>query len=40
MSAKLHPAISWLAWATACVAILNLGLIPGNFGESLCGPWG
>jgi hypothetical protein len=40
MSLSARSAIGWLAWIGAAFGILNLGLLPGDFGESLCGPWG
>ena len=40
MSMKTRSAIGWLAWAGGAFGILNLGLLPGDYGESLCGPWG
>jgi hypothetical protein len=40
MSIKARSVLGWLAWGGATFAILNLYLVPGDFGESLCGPWG
>ena len=40
MSIKIRSAIGWLAWTVSALGILNLGLLPGDLGESLCGPWG
>ena len=40
MSIKTHPVIGWLVWGGAALGIVHLGRIPGDFGESLCGPWG
>jgi hypothetical protein len=40
MSVKARPVTGWLAWGSATFAILNSGLLPGDFGEALCGPRG
>jgi hypothetical protein len=40
MSIKARSVIGWLAWAAAALGGLSLAGVPGEFGESLCGPWG
>jgi hypothetical protein len=40
MSLKTRSVLGWLAWGGAAFSIVNLGRLPGDFGESLCGPWG
>jgi hypothetical protein len=40
MDIKVGPIIGSLAWAGAAFGSLSLALVPGDFGESLCGPWG
>jgi hypothetical protein len=40
MSIRTWVVIGWLAWGTAAFGILNLDLIPGDYGDWLCGPWG
>ena len=40
MSIKTRFLVGWLAWGVVALGVLNLGLIPGDFGHSLCGPWG
>jgi hypothetical protein len=29
-----------VAWAGLTFGVLGISLVPGDFGESLCGPWG
>ena len=33
-------AMTLLAWVLAAFGVLQLGLLPGDYGHSLCGPWG
>jgi hypothetical protein len=40
MSLKVRPVLGWLAWGGAAFGVLQLGQLPGDVGESLCGPWG
>lgn len=40
MCVKSRSVIGWLAWGVVALGIVHLGDIPGDFGESLCGPWG
>jgi hypothetical protein len=40
MSFKARSVVGWLAWGGAAFGSLSLALVPGDFGESLCGPWG
>jgi hypothetical protein len=40
MSIKTRSVIGWLAWGGAAFGIVNLGHLPGDFEEALCGPWG
>ena len=40
MSIKTRFVVGWLAWGVIALGVLNLGLIPGDYGDALCGPWG
>jgi hypothetical protein len=40
MSINTRSVIGWLAWTGGALGILNLGLLPLDLGEALCGPWG
>jgi hypothetical protein len=40
MSRKMRPVLGWLAWGAAALGVLQLGQLPGDVGEGLCGPWG
>ncbi len=40
MFIKTRSVIGWLARTGSALCILNLGLLPSDVGESLCGPWG
>ncbi len=40
MSIKTRSVIGWLALGGAAFAIVNLGRLPGDFEDALCGPWG
>jgi hypothetical protein len=37
---KIRLAIGWVVLGGAAFAFVNLGQLPGDFGESLCGVWG
>jgi hypothetical protein len=32
--------VGWLTWGAFAFGIVNLGHLPGEFEDSLCGPWG
>ena len=40
MSLPFRQLFWLLAWLIAAFGLLNLANLPGDFGESLCGPWG
>jgi hypothetical protein len=40
MALKLHHLLGFLVWLVLTYGVLALSTLPGDFGESLCGPWG
>jgi hypothetical protein len=40
MSGRWRLVLGVLGWALAAYGVLALGSLPGDFGHSLCGPWG
>ena len=40
MSGTWKLVLGLIGWGLAGYAVLSLGQLPGEFGHSLCGPWG
>jgi hypothetical protein len=40
MAVKARFVVGSLVWAGAAFGIVNLSHLPGDFEQSLCGPWG
>ncbi len=40
MNSRVCYLAALLLWGAAAYGVLQLGLVPGDYGHELCGPWG